>query len=117
MGQMVDHKIKKLDKTGTGQKKLLQSIQALNHKIIQQLENEEIIETFYVDQRESLIEALKLSEKIDGPIGAEIVEVLKNQQQILEKLIEKKIDESHQEIMEYHDKTKNLKKYNLKNVR
>lgn len=113
----MDHKTKKLDNIELQREKIVQSIQTLNQKIKFQLETEMFIEQFYVDQREQLINALTLSEKINGPIGAEIVDLLKKEQEELEKIIKMKIDESYQEIVTHNNKTKDLKKYNLKNVR
>ncbi len=111
------HQRERLDKLGASQVKLIFSIESLTKKIIETLQSDSDVVSFYLEQREKLIEALKLSETLIGPIGAVHHQTIATQQKELERLILEKIDESRLELQRHNEKTKDLKKYNLRNVR
>jgi hypothetical protein len=108
---------KKQDKIVIPQRKLLNSLENLTKEIIQVLEQDQLLDSFKIEQRQKVLNALMLSESVSGPIGAEEKTSLLNLQKKLEELLNLKIQQSHLEIVDYTSKTKDLKKYNLKNVR
>ncbi len=108
---------KKQDNLVISQEKLLCSLITITSQILKILAQDEYIDNFILEQRESLVYALKLSEKVDGPIGAAEKKTILNLQEQLEDLLKKKIHEQSLLIVDYTSRTKDLKKYNLKNVR
>lgn len=107
----------KRDNVGIPQEKLILSLEKLTKKLIHNLEQDLSPDFFEIDQREKLLQALKLSEKVFGPIGSTEKTLLWKLQQDLENLIQLKIIKSQDEIVDHTSKTKDLLKYNLKNVR
>ncbi len=107
----------KQDKIVIPQSKLILSLENVTKNIIKILEEDSPLDNFKLEQREKILEALKLSEVVSGPIGASEKNSLQELQKQLENLLQLKINESHSEIVDHTSKTKDLKKYNLKNVR
>lgn len=107
----------KQDKVVVTQSKLILSLENLTKEIIKILEQDFDLDGFKLEQREKILQALKQSELVRGPIGAPEKKSLVDLQIQLEKLLQQKIHESQTEIVDHSSKTKDLKKYNLKNVR
>lgn len=105
------------DKIAISQDKLISSLEKLTKEIIEILEQNLTIDSFKLDQREKILDALKLSELVDGPIGADNKKTLLQMQYALEQVLTLRIKESYSEIVDFTSKTKDLKKYNLNNVR
>ena len=108
---------KKPDNLVLNQEKLFQSLITITNQILKILEQDEVIDNFLLEQRDSIINALRLSESVGGPIGATEKETLLSLQNQLEELLKKKIEEQSNAIVDYTSKTKDFKKYNLRNVR
>jgi hypothetical protein len=108
---------RKLGKDVVTQKKLIQSLEKITLNLINILNEDQWVDNFTLEQRESLIESIKLSETVDGPIGAAEKLALTELQEKLEKLITKRMEDQKNRIVDFTSKTKDLKKYNLKNVR
>lgn len=99
------------------QEKLVQSLKKLTLNMITLLDQDQLIDNFTLDQRDSLIESIKLSEKVAGPIGADERNSLESLQNTLEALLSRRIQEQNQVIVDFISKEKDFKKYNFKNVR
>ncbi len=99
------------------QSKLILSLENVTKEIIEVLTKDSTLDSFKLEQREKILHALKLSEAVSGPIGAKEKNSLLELQQQLENLLQIKLTESHSEIVDHTSKTKDFKKYNLKNVR
>ena len=81
------------------------------------MEAKQSVEIFYLEQRESLIQSLIQSEKQFGPIGAKVKKTLIEDQEQLQQSLERSLRNTQEQIVDHNTKTKNLKKYNLRNVR
>lgn len=115
----MDHRLerKKQDSAGIEQGRLLISLKNITAQIIKVLEQDYFVDNFILEQRDKLIHAVKLSESVHGPIGADEKNGLMDLQNQLEQLLLKRINESTSNIVDYTSKTRDFKKYNLKNVR
>jgi len=115
----MDHRVerKKQGNASIDQGRLLFSLKTITSQIIKILEEDYPVNDFLLEQREKLINAVKMSELVNGPVGAEEIQSLFELQNNLEQLLFDKMQKSTNEIVDYTSRTKDFKKYNLKNVR
>ena len=99
------------------QKKLILSLTNITKRLLQSLEADAETLAFNLEQRENIITALKQSELVDGPIEPEIKNKIVELQNELELKLTLKLEQSRKELSDFTGLARDIKKYNLKNVR